>query len=484
MSALLCAALLTGCVGSATPGNADPRAGAALAYGLAPEPDQGTTFQKDVVLVRGGGASVRSVTADGLTWTLSPDAEGVSDLAPGRVMFLTERGVGRVVAVANTSAGVEVTLRPVDLTEVIRDGDFASADDVPITDPIVVSGSGAFWSDPSLQQQAGVPQGAGADLPAVPAALTRPAALPRPPAPAAIVAETVKATTGAFDLTGTCCGNGPGVKLAYAKNGLTMTGRVSVDMARPTAAFRLKISGGTVEDAGLTVRGAAGLTAALDATTALDHPTSGFSPPLATDFAFSVPIGVFFGVPLSMAVTQRFLVQVNLPGATHLQALGKVALGSTIGFSYRNGSFRNTTSATLDSSASLTGIDALSVGISAASFDYNVRFTVGLGLLGFVAGVYLALGAHVLAMVGAPIGFNVAQDAQAPIEHCKSVQGDLWVDYGVGYTIPTAVADVVNFFMKAFASSPIPTSGGLSKGWTPVLSTYSVFPDSGFCVKK
>lgn len=484
MSALLCVALLTGCVGSATPGNTDPRAGAALAYGLAPAPDQGTTFQKDVVLVRGGGSSVRSVTADGLTWTLAPGAEGAADLKIGRVMFLTERAVGRVAAIVNTSTGIEVTMRPVDITEVIRDGEFASQGDVAISDPIVVSGSGAFWADPALQQQAGVPQGVGADLPAAPAAFIRPAELPRPPAPAAIVSEAVKATTGGFDLTGGCCANGTGVQLAYRKNGLTLNGRIAFEMDRPTANFDLKIAGGKVTSAGLTVRGAAGISASLDALTDLDRPTAGFSPPLGTDFAFSVPVGMFFGVPLSMAVTQRFTLQVNVPGSTHLTAEGRVKLGSTIGFRYGPSGFRNTTTATLDDSASIRGTDSLSVGISWAAFDYNVRFTVGLGLMGFVAGVYLALGAHVMASVGAPIGFNIAQGAESPIEHCKSVQADLWVDYGVGYTIPASVVRVINFFLEAFHSTPVEAQGGKSRGWTPVLSSYQVYPQSGFCVKK
>ncbi|MFC5503513.1 hypothetical protein ACFPJ4_14790 [Lysinimonas soli] len=483
--AAFCCAVLTGCVGSVGGAPSDPRSGGGLAYGLAPQPDKGTTFQADVVLVDGGASSVRSVTADGLTWTLSPSAGGISDLKPGRVMFLTDRGVGRVVAVRTTSAGVAVTIGPVDLTGVIRDGDFASQGAVPITNPVVHSAAGAFWADPELQRQAGVAQGTGADLPAVATRGSASAGLPRPPSPAAIVADTVKATTGSFNLTGSCCGNGPGVSLAYDKNGLSMAGRVALDMERPTADFALKISGGTASAAALTVRGAAGISAKLSATAQPNAAIHGFSPPLGMDFDFSVPVGVFFGVPLNLVVSQRFTMEVNIPGQAHLDAVGKIKLGSSLGFRYADKKFSNTTSASLDTSASLTATNSIAVGISYAAFDYNVRFTVGLGYLGFVAGVYLALGAHVLATVGAPIGFNVAQGAQDPIEHCKSVQGELWADYGVGYTIPTPVATLVNYFLEAFHSTPISTSGGLSHGWTPVFPPkYEVFPQSGFCVKK
>lgn len=87
--AIVCAALLAGCVGSVGAAPTDPRSGDGLKYGLAPRPDQGVDFQKDVVLVKGGASAVRAVTSDGLTWTLSPDAGGIGDIAVGRVMFLT-----------------------------------------------------------------------------------------------------------------------------------------------------------------------------------------------------------------------------------------------------------------------------------------------------------------------------------------------------------------------------------------------------------
>lgn len=484
VSIVVCVALLVGCAQSgAAP--ADPRSGPALEYGLAPHADDGTEFRDDVVLVEGGATSVRSVTADGLTWTLAPEARGLADLAPGRVMFLTERAVGRVVAIATTDAGVEVTMGPVDVTEVIEEGSFESDGEIALTEPIAISQDGAFWADPELQQQAGVPEGSGADVPVAPAALVRiPAALPRPVAPAAVVAETVKGSTGAFNLTGSCCANGPGADFSYNRNGLAMTGRIGMNMDRPRANFRLRIAGASIQEAGLTVRGAAGITTTLQASAAPGPATSGFSPPLGTDFTFSVPVGVFFGVPLSMVVTQRFTLSINIPGSATLDAVGKVKLGSTIGFAYGNGTFQNTTTAELDSSASLTATNALAVGISYATFDYSVRFTVGFGLAGFVAGAYLALAAHVMSAVGAPIGINVLPDAEDPIEHCKSVQADLWVDYGVGYTIPSVVAEVINFFLTAFKSTPIPKQGGLSHGWSPVLSKYEVHPQSGFCVNR
>lgn len=486
LSALLSLAMLSGCVNGAATAPSDPRSGGGLRYGLAPSPNQGTTFQKDVVLVDGGASSIRSVTADGLTWTLSPDAGGVADLRPGRVMFVTDRGVGRVMAVHNSSAGVEVTIGPVTITDVIRDGKFASTKPIPLSNPIAISAAGAFWADPELQQQAGVPPGSGGDVPTAPAADIQRAlpTLDRPPSPQAIVDEAIKATTGGFKLTGTCCTNGPGAAFNYNKNGLSVDGSIAIGMDKPDGVFDLRIVGGSVTDASLSVTGAAGLTASLHATADPNKAANGFSPPLGTDFAFSVPVGNFFGVPLTMVVTQHFTVSVNIPGQAHLDAVGKVSLSPTLGFSYHNGRYQNTTGAKLDSAASLSQTNSIAVGISFAEFNYNVRFTVGLGYLGFVAGVFLTLAVHVLASVGAPIGINPIPGAQDPIEHCKAVQSDVWIDYGVGYEIPSSVVTLVNYFLEAFKAEPISNHGGFSRGFRTILVDGVVFPDSGFCVKK
>jgi hypothetical protein len=202
-----------------------------------------------------------------------------ADLKPGRIMFLTDRGVGMVMAVKTTSTGVAVTIGPVALTDAIRDSHFKTDKAIAIENPVAQSATGPFWADPTLQQQAGVTAGSGADLPAayrhrsgvVPS-------LPHPPSPAAVVAETIKATPGSFNLTGACCSSGPSTALKYDNKGLSMSGQIAMDMDKPTASFRLDISGGTVKDAGLTVRGAAGIDAVIHATTRPNTPTNGFSP--------------------------------------------------------------------------------------------------------------------------------------------------------------------------------------------------------------
>src|SRR5262245_15944300 len=87
-------------------------------YGVAPIADQSIRYQPDVVIVKGGAGIIRTVSAAGLTWTIDPAAPGASALAPGKIMFVTGRAVGRVLALKKTSAGLAVTIGPVELPEI------------------------------------------------------------------------------------------------------------------------------------------------------------------------------------------------------------------------------------------------------------------------------------------------------------------------------------------------------------------------------
>ncbi|MEU5944446.1 hypothetical protein ABZ793_02665 [Micromonospora sp. NPDC047465] len=92
-------------------------------YGQSPAKDpSGFTYQPDVVVVDGGAAAVRSVSGDGLVWTIDGGVRGLGDLDVGEVMFLTSRAVGRVAAKERVGGDVAVTLVPVQPQEVIRDG--------------------------------------------------------------------------------------------------------------------------------------------------------------------------------------------------------------------------------------------------------------------------------------------------------------------------------------------------------------------------
>lgn len=100
----------------------DPSDPAVMTYGYAPKPTGSVRLQPDVVIVKGGARTIRSVREDDLVWTIDASAPGASDLAVGRVMFLTSRAVGRVLRLDRRGADLELTLGPVSITEIVRDG--------------------------------------------------------------------------------------------------------------------------------------------------------------------------------------------------------------------------------------------------------------------------------------------------------------------------------------------------------------------------
>ena len=111
---------------SCSSGQAAPTASvdAEALYGAAPVPDSHVELQPDAVIVGGGAGSVKALSGDGLTWTLDKRAARLDQAQVGKVLFLTNRAVGRVVARRDVADGVEVTLAPVALNEIVRNGDF------------------------------------------------------------------------------------------------------------------------------------------------------------------------------------------------------------------------------------------------------------------------------------------------------------------------------------------------------------------------
>ncbi|MFZ0159049.1 MAG: hypothetical protein WAL50_08490, partial [Kineosporiaceae bacterium] len=126
--------------GSPAPGSSPAAAGGPLvngsaagdAFGYAPDPAAPVTYQSDVVRVGGGPEAVRSVSSDGLTWTIDARTDGADDLEVGRVMVMTSRGTGRVAALQRSGDDLLVTLIPVQLTEIFREAHLALDTDVDL----------------------------------------------------------------------------------------------------------------------------------------------------------------------------------------------------------------------------------------------------------------------------------------------------------------------------------------------------------------
>ncbi|MFI7488255.1 hypothetical protein ACIBXA_07710 [Micromonospora echinaurantiaca] len=522
VTALVVLASAAACSGDRPPGGgpADPYHADAVRYGLAPQPHPDVTYQPDVVLVGGGGAAVRSVTDDGLTWRIDPDAERAADLAPGKVMFLTSRAVGRVVDVRRDGGDLAVTIGPVELTEVIRDGTFRTAAPVPLDRPIAYSAGTPSWVAADLPPEptrsggtgggtSGTDTGAsssggpGGDTGGGPGAVTgggpagggppgevagRPgggapigrtrlvpvrAPAPRPPAPPARVANQQSAQAGALKLTTECCSEGVTARFEHDDGEIRMTGSVTLLLKKPTATFDLAISGGTVTRAEFSVTGGAGLRVAVKAATSVGN-TRNLARSVVVPTQFSIPIGTILGVPFSATVDQLLEIKTAFSAKDgRLDAAGEYALSGAIGYGYHRpywgpiqpGGFQVRNSLT----NSITGI---SIGASGLLVTYDVKFTVGIGALGFTAGVYVALRASVGASLGSGAGLIV----------CRGAGLGVHMRYGVSYSIPKVVADVVNFFLKVFRTKPIRQRGELGDEVVVLKRAETVPPNVPLCV--
>lgn len=102
----------------------DPHAlaSAELQFGRPPKRDPSVTYQPDVLIMEHGDAALRSMESNGIISHFAADAPQVDQIVQGKIIFATERCVGRVGAVKRND--IAVVLEPVQLTDIIQQGHF------------------------------------------------------------------------------------------------------------------------------------------------------------------------------------------------------------------------------------------------------------------------------------------------------------------------------------------------------------------------
>ncbi|MEH0931523.1 hypothetical protein [Micromonospora sp. CPCC 205558] len=437
--------LLAGCAsGAADPTPQRPSAdGGDQRYGVAPAPNPEVTYQPDVVFVGGGGASVRGLSEDALTWRIDPSANGANKLARGKVMFLTERAVGRVLDLRRDSGDLAVTLGPVDITDVIRDGTFASDGPVALENPTRYDAGTPFWAEYDADADGGG-RGGGAG------GAVRPVAFPAQRQAASAAQRQV----AGFGVTPICCAGGVGAHFSYDGGGIRVAGTATLLMKKPTARFHLEIRGATVRRAELRIGGMAGLRIEIAGAT---DSRQNINKRIPIPLDFSVPVGEILGVPFSVTANQLIGVQTAFSAKDgNIKAAGEWSLGGSVGFGYANGAFGVTEPWRLSVRNSITdSISGPSVGVSGIIVHYQAAFRAGLGALGFTAGLY--------ATVTASVGLTVGSALGAPLVLCRSTQLGVFLNYGVGYTIPAGLTKAINAFLDLVNAGPIAATAGIGR---------------------
>jgi hypothetical protein len=510
-AAMLLSACSSTVTGSAYSLGGGPLTQPVLNYGYGALPAGEVPYQPDVVVVAGGPRTVRSVSSDGMTWTIDAGAGGAGDLAVGRIMLLTSQAAGRVVELHDEGDSRVVRLAPVDLPDVITDGtvDIDQAVDsaamvyqqVP-DQPGALSEPGPDDSSIPLPQASGGGSGGGTGSGGSGGAGTGPGggsgatpepASPEPDAPQAVIPsgapavlilpaadpaqpkalppatkESAAIPVGDWTVTPSNDSGQLGLGIQYKANAAL---KVGIDMAFTTKDLHIhgvdKIVGGQRVGSGFTITGITGLQVSIAAGAAngsLDNSKVKVEVPVEINLPIP-PSPTTAGLPLNLKFSFKFVVETALTGKNStLLASGKYALDGPIGIA--DGKI-STPKFTVVSSIidSLSGITLGPSGIVAA---VGLKGMIGLGTPALSAGPFTSMTAAVGVTNGSSLG--------APLARCRGATLDLKGGGGAGIAISSSVVPILRGLLPPGTNLDIGT-----ETTTTILHREQVVPDVPLC---
>lgn len=441
-------------------------------------------------------------------------APNVNELQPGKILFASSLGVGRVLAVTQHGADKAVVLGPVSITDVIRDGSFSSSAPIPLdaveaytvpSEPGLLSKTAAYASPASGGTHGSTATDTQSPIKLASTSVNRTATVPgrhntssntvtlppvhfvanepgQPPAPGMVLAAAPSnlpsptptsppTSVGNYQLDPFCCREGLGVGVVYDNNGLLVRAKVTLHFDKPSVSFKLAIQGGKLT-AAIELHGAGGISVGFDA-----NSTSGLEGNVANQ-RFQIPVEFSFPVlagplPLTIDFDQVFGMDPAFTAKNSVYAAtGEYTFGGTLGFGIVNGSATVYKPQNFVPTKPITKtVRLLSVGPASFVLAYAAKISVGIGLLVFRTGPWFEL------------TFAVGVTDTDPVSQfqCKMVSLALSTQYGVGYRMPDPVAKVVNAFLSVLKLSPIQASGGLVGPSITAVKKSSTFPPIAAC---
>lgn len=453
--------------GSSSAGNSSVDPSAARRYGYGPSKD--ARLQPDVVVVQGGAAAIRSVSDDGLTWRIDRSADGAAKLRTGSVLLATSVAAGRIVAVRNDGADRVVTLAPVEINDVLRDGrihldrplDLSSMSFQPVP---------AFegLSQPTPEDTGGLRPAALhlTKLPHVQLAAATTGLNPTLPAPSKSFLEVpvgdwlVKGYTEKHKL-------GVNIRRRVGAGGL----KLGVDLAFPIGNLRidtnLGINDGKITDSKFLIKGIEGMYITLQvgaADPSLDNTEASIELPFDINLPIP-PSPATAGLPLNVTITYKLVVEIALTGknATLLGA-GRYRLAGPIGFS---GGAAQSPSFSVEKSI-IDSLGGITLGPSGLVFALKVKVLAGIGTPAATAGPFGTFTAAFGVTNGSSLGASLAR--------CRGASLDLKVGGGFGLSVSPGALSFLEKFLPA--GTKIDNKIETSK---TVLHRAQVVPDVPLC---
>ena len=220
--------------------------------------------------------------------------------------------------------------------------------------------------------------------------------------------------------------------------------------------FVLDIVDGRIVKCGMDMGGALGVKMYMDSHSAKDFQVNlhkkWWEP---VDLTIPLGLGNAFGIPFS--VTFNMMLNVNSGFSAKqsiLHAEGDYTYKGGLWAGYTNGDWKVATASDVVAQTDMgRSIQGISLGINSLVMACSVRAMVGIGAFGFNTGVF----------VGMRFDGTILR---APDEAWPCRQGtiEVYIDSGVGYSLPGFVVDVLNKLLSAFTSYQIERAGTILKG--------------------
>jgi|SRR5579859_457445 len=485
-----------------------------LQYGRAPQPAPGLIYQDGIVLMERGDKAIRGMSSDGLTWIIDANAPHANEIQVDKIVFATERCVGRVLDLQRTGDELKVVLGPVQITDLIKQGHFVYSQPIDLDNFIAISASDypgapdsdaaqkmnasgqtsslrerprveysivtpsgewkpmrtgsasgeahlvqASWHPPSFVRS--IPTPASLRLPKMPGG-TRPLLqvgnyfpnwpkVPQGPLPTIGGVPQVNLPSTKMHPCFLDCG-GLGLHLYTEKAGNKADLWAILYMNAPSLTFNIDVSPGYVKTAAIQLSGGAGFSVIFEA---------------GTDQAFQanlhqfgqVPLEIDFpvfglGVPLSIKLFNTFKLDTGFSAKTSvLKARADYTAGGALKVGYINNKWGATGMKMQTKHNLADSVSGVSVGINSLVFGVNQTLMIGLGAFGFSTGPYVSLVSTITAL----------DQSSVALRPCTQGTFNMGVYAGIGWSIPKVVQGIINFFLNLVHVKPVPASGDIAR---------------------